>query len=142
MLFRSEYGKESTRGPSELTSKQESKGLDMDYAFDWSYGIGESFTMLVPDFMGGASSSDLKKNSALYSALQERQSLGALQQAPLYWGDQSYTAGPVYMGAIMVFLFLVGFILVKNEYKWWLVIATVLFMIMSWGKNMLSINEL
>jgi hypothetical protein len=141
-----EYGKDTTRGPSELTEKSDSKGLDLDYAFAWSYGIDETMTLLIPDFMGGASSSDLGKNSATYKALQSNgagaQANQFVKQAPLYWGKQSYTAGPVYMGAIFIFLFVMGLFLVKTEYKLWLLVATIFFIILSWGKNLMSLNEL
>ena len=94
-----EYGKDTTRGPSELTDKKVSKGLDQDYAFAWSYGVGESLTMLIPDYMGGPSSSDIGRNSATFKALQDNGAGGQadafVKQTPLYWGNQSFTAGPV-----------------------------------------------
>lgn len=140
-----EYGKDTTRGPSELTEKKISTGLDMDYAFSWSYGISETMTLLIPDFMGGASASDIGKNSATYKALVANgagaQANQFVQQAPLYWGDQPSTSGPVYFGAIMVFFFVIGIMLVKNEYRIWLVTATILFIMLSWGKNFMSFNE-
>jgi hypothetical protein len=141
-----EYGKDTTRGPSELTDKKVSKGLDQDYAFAWSYGIGESFTMLIPDYMGGPSSSDIGRKSATFEALNDngagQQAAQFVKQAPLYWGSQSYTAGPVYMGAIIIFLFVIGMLLVKSEYRIWLIVTTVLFLFMSWGKHFLSFNDL
>ncbi len=141
-----EYGKDTTRGPSELTAKSESKGLDVDYAFAWSYGVDETLTLLIPDFMGGASSGELDKNSATYKALVDNgagaQANQFIKQVPLYWGDQSFTAGPVYLGAIFIFLFVMGVMLVKTEYKIWLVVITALFIVLSWGKNFFAINEL
>ena len=140
-----EYGKDTTRGPSELTDKKVSKGLDQDYAFAWSYGVGESLTMLIPDYMGGPSSSDIGRNSATYKALQENGAGGQadafVKQTPLYWGSQSFTAGPVYMGAIVVFLFVLGLFLVKSEYRIWLLITTILFVFMSWGKHFMTFND-
>lgn len=140
-----EYGKDTTRGPSELTEKKVSTGLDIDYAFAWSYGISETMTLLIPNFMGGPSVSDVGKNSATYKALVDNgagsQANQFVKQAPLYWGEQSFTAGPVYMGAIVIFLFVLGIIMVRNEYKWWLVSVTVLFIMLSWGKHFLALNE-
>lgn len=140
-----EYGKDTTRGPSELTEKKVSTGLDIDYAFSWSYGISETMTLIIPDFMGGASASDLGKNSATYKALVANgagaQANQFVQQAPLYWGDQPSTSGPVYFGAIMVFFFVLGIFLVKNEYRIWLLSATILFIMLSWGKHFLAFNE-
>ncbi len=141
-----EYGKDSTRGPSELSVKQHSDGLDKDYALAWSYGIGETMTMLIPDFMGGASQSELGKNSATYKALVDNgagaQANQFVKQVPLYWGEQSFTAGPVYFGAIIVFLFVLGLFLVKTEYRVWLVAGAVLFTMLSWGKNFTAITDL
>lgn len=141
-----EYGKDTTRGPSELTTKKVSKGLDQDYAFAWSYGIGESFTMLIPDYMGGPSSSDIGRKSATYEALVDNgagaQAAQFVKQTPLYWGSQSYTAGPVYMGAIACFLFVLGLFLVRGPYRIWLVLATLLFVFMSWGKHFMAFNDI
>ncbi|MFN5223657.1 MAG: YfhO family protein [Bacteroidota bacterium] len=140
-----EYGKDTTRGPSELTDKKVSKGLDQDYAFAWSYGIGESLTMLIPDYMGGPSSSDIGKNSETYKAMRDNnagmQADAFVKQVPLYWGSQSFTAGPVYMGAIVIFLFVLGLMLVRTEYRIWMVIATLLFLFMSWGKHFMGFND-
>lgn len=140
-----EYGKDTTRGPSELTTKKVSKGLDQDYAFAWSYGIGESMTLLIPDFKGGPSSSDVGKKSATYEALVQNgagaQASQFVRQTPLYWGPQSFTAGPVYMGAIVCFLFVLGFFVVRGPYRIWLIIATVFFIFMSWGKHFMVFND-
>ncbi len=141
-----QYGKDSTRGPSELTEKKHSDGLDKDYAFAWSYGITESMTLLIPDFMGGPSQTELGKNSATYKALMENgaqaQANQFIQAVPLYWGTQSYTAGPTYFGAIIVFLFILGCFLVKNEYRAWLIAGTILFIVLSWGKHFTVITDL
>lgn len=141
-----EYGKDTTRGPSELTEKKHSDGLDKDYAFAWSYGIGETMTLLIPDFMGGASSSELGKNSATYKALNENgagaQATQFIKNAPMYWGPQSFTSGPFYFGAIIMFLFVIGIMLVKNEYRWWLVGGTILFVVLSWGKHFTAVTDL
>ncbi|MDQ3050538.1 MAG: YfhO family protein [Bacteroidota bacterium] len=141
-----EYGKYSTRGPSELSEKKESDGLDKDYALAWSYGISETMTLLIPDFMGGASSSELGKNSATYKALMDNgagaQANQFIKNVPLYWGTQSFTSGPVYFGAIIIFLFVLGIFLVKSEYRWWLVAGTIFFIMLSWGKNFQAFTDI
>jgi len=141
-----EYGKYSTRGPSELTEKKVSTGLDKDYALGWSYGKSETLTLLVPGFMGGASSVELGTNSATYKALNANgagaQAKQFIQNIPLYWGDQSFTSGPVYAGAIVIFLFVLGLFLVKGEIKWWLATVTFLFILLSWGKNFIEFTNI
>jgi hypothetical protein len=141
-----EYGKDSTRGPSELTEKKHSDGLDKDYALAWSYGISETFTLLIPDFAGGPSQTELGKNSATYKALMDNgagaQANQFIQAVPLYWGPQSFTAGPVYFGAIVIFLFILGCILVKNEYKVWLLAGTILFIVLSWGRHFTAVTDI
>lgn len=138
-----EMSKESTRGQSELTtptaSEKKSSGLDKDYAFDWSYGKMETFTMLIPDIHGGSSGSKIDNTSALYKA-------GAanglqLQMSPSYWGDQPFTSGPVYFGAIVCFLFVLGMIIIKNKMKWVLLAATIFFVFLSWGYNFDAFNS-
>ncbi|MBQ9418600.1 MAG: hypothetical protein IJU19_08490 [Bacteroidales bacterium] len=109
-------------------------GLDIDYAFSWSYGVGETYTLLVPGAMGGGSGEWVGKESASYKAFRQ-------QQMPLYWGDQPFTSGPVYFGAIVVFLALLGLLLVKGPERWWLLAATVVAVMMSWGRNMMWLNE-
>ena len=118
--------------PTSISGKK--SGLDIDYAFSWSYGIGETYTLLVPGAMGGGSGEPVSTESASYKAFHQ-------QQMPLYWGNQPFTSGPVYFGAIVVFLFLVGLILVRGPQRWWLLIATILAIIMSWGRNFMPFNE-
>ncbi len=142
-----EYGKYSTRGPSELTSKKESSGLDKDYAFSYSYGISETFTLIIPRFHGGASVSPLDENSATYKALTSngvpvQQAKSFIQAVPLYFGNMLSTSGPPYAGAIVCFLFVAGLMLIKGKEKWWLLVATILSFMLSWGENFLSFNEL
>lgn len=142
-----EYGKYSTRGPSELTSKKESSGLDKDYAFSYSYGISETFTLIIPRFHGGASVSPLDENSATYKALTSngvpvQQAKSFIQAVPLYFGNMLSTSGPPYAGAIICFLFVAGLMLIKGKEKWWLLVATILSFMLSWGENFLSFNEL
>ncbi len=141
-----DYGKFSTRGPSELTDKKASTGLDKDYATDWSYGIAETMTLLIPNFMGGASQTELDHNSATYKALVQNAGEGQAQQfvksAPLYWGDQPITSGPTYVGAIVFFLFILGLFLIKDIDRWWLLIATILSIMLAWGRNFQGFTDI
>jgi hypothetical protein len=142
-----EYGKYTIRGASELTSDQENRttGLDIDYATQWSYGVPETLTLLIPDFMGGASGRAPKEDGNTFAELQR--TLGpqaAREYLPffsMYWGKQPFTSGPVYAGAIMVFLFVLGLIVVKGKYKWWLLSATILSIMLAWGKNFMPLTE-
>lgn len=135
-----EYSKYSTRGKSELTSVGTAKsGLDRDYAFQYSNGIFEPLVLFIPNFFGGASQQDLGKNSNLENALKangaNRQQIGQqVQSAPAYWGDQPATA-PYYAGAIVVFLFVLGLIVLPGAQKWWVLTIVVLGIVLSWGSN-------
>ena len=142
-----EYSKSTTRGGSELTaSKKEGGGLDKEYAMSWSNGITEIFTMYIPYFNGGASGEELDQSSATYKALvanvDRAQAKQFIKRIPLYWGEQPFTSGPVYFGAIVIFLFTLGMFLIKDTSKWiWLAIAVFAFM-MSWGKNIEWFSDL
>ncbi|MEP7169814.1 MAG: YfhO family protein, partial [Bacteroidota bacterium] len=142
-----EYGKNSTRSQSELTEKKVSTGLDKDYVLQYSYGISESFTLLVPRFKGGASMEALGTSSATYKALKEnnvpeQQARNFISSVPLYFGDLYSTAGPSYAGAIMVFLFVLGLFVVKGEIKWWLLSAVLLSIMLAWGRNFLLLTDI
>jgi hypothetical protein len=144
-----EYGKYTTRGKSELTFDKENQtsGLDRDYATDWSYGKMETFTLIIPNYMGGSSSGDLSENSDTYKALLEnnvpaKSAEKVIKGLPLYWGPQDTTSGPVYVGAIIAFLFILGLFIVKGRYKWWLLTATLLSIFLAWGKNMMWFTNL
>lgn len=140
LLVNQEYAKYTMRGGSELTitpdgaKEKISEGLDVDYAFAWSYGVGETYTLLVPGACGGGSSEKVSKESESYKAFRQ-------SRMPLYWGDQPFTSGPVYFGAIVCFLFVLGLCLVKGPERWWLLLATLLAIVMSWGKNFIGFNE-
>jgi Bacterial membrane protein YfhO len=144
-----EYGKYSIRSKSELiaktTGEEGSQGLDRDYAFDWSQGKMETFTLLIPDFYGGASHGELGKNSETAKLLKKNQVPAAdaknfLKHVPTYWGDQPFTSGPVYAGAIIVFLFMLGCLILDNKWRYWLLAATVLSIMLAWGKNFEGFN--
>jgi hypothetical protein len=136
-----EYGKYSIRGKSELSVNAENKtsGLDKDYATQWSYGIPETFTLLIPDFMGGGSSMTLKTTSNTYQFIKNTYGASEAKKfignVPTYWGKQPSTSGPVYVGAVIVFLFVMGMFLVKGRVKWWLFTITVVSIVLSWGHN-------
>lgn len=145
-----EYSKESIRGKSNLTSdKAETQtGLDKEYAYNWSQGIGEIITFLIPDAYGGSSASQsLDENSDVVKTLSEKgvpadQAIGVAKQLPTYWGEKPGTSGPWYFGAISCFLFVLGLFIVKNRIKWWVVGATVLTVLLSFGKNFPLISDL
>ena len=135
-----EYTRYSMRGGSELDASGNAPrtGLDIDYATQWSYSRMESFNMLIPDFYGGASVGALDRDSRTYNKLSESgyNADGVISHMPLYWGEQPFTAGPMYMGAIMLFLFVLGLILVKGPLKWALAGVTLLSLLLSWGYHL------
>jgi hypothetical protein len=143
-----EYSKYSMRGKSELTVNQENQtsGLDKDYATDWSYGIGETITLLIPNFKGGSSHGALSENSKTYELFQQAQgkqyARQVIKQLPVYWGDQTYTAGPVYVGAVILFLFIFGLFTLKGHVKWWLLTAAILSILLAWGKHFMFFSSL
>jgi len=147
LLTTMEYGQESIRGKSELTLNQSNKtsGLDKDYATAWSYGKAESFTLLIPNFHGGASGGALGTDSETYklfkNSAQANQAKQIIKQLPLYWGTQPFTSGPVYAGAICCFLFIVGLFLTKGYLRWWVVSVFLLMLALSWGKNFMPLTE-
>lgn len=146
LLSTIDYTKETMRGGAVLQNnaggKKESSGLDIDYAFAWSYGKEETMTLLIPDFYGGSSHYNIGRNSESYKLLETSgQAEQFSRHAPTYWGDQPFTAGPVYVGAIICFLFVLGLQIVKGPEKWWLLIATVISLILAWGRNFAVVND-
>lgn len=139
-----QYQKESMRGKSELvkenTANQTSSGLDRDYITQWSYGIGETWTLLVPNAKGGASQPLVLNKTAMKHA--DNNYIGLYQQIGQYWGEQPGTSGPVYVGAFVLFLFVLGLFIVKGPMKWALLAATVLSIMLSWGKNFMGLTDL
>jgi len=146
LLLTYEYGQYSTRGPSELTEKKISSGLDKDYALGWSYGKQESLTLLIPDFAGGSSAHKLDSKSESYKAIAsnagDAQAKSFTNQAPLYWGDQPMTSGPVYSGAIAFFLFVLSMFLLTGTTRIWIASSFLLFVMLSWGKNFLPLTDI
>ncbi len=138
-----EYGKYSVRGKSDLTSgdKAASKGLDIKYATDWSYGIDETLTLLIPNFKGG-SDKPFAVNSKTVAALRQNNAGQYANGFYQYWGTQPWTDGPVYVGALIVFLFILGLSVIKGPEKWWLLAATVLSIMLAWGRNFMPLTEL
>ena len=146
------YLKETMRGGhSELTKgddeKSNSTGLDIDYATAWSYGIGETMTLLIPNWEGGASGYNVGAESALCETMKKqgipkRSAEQFCQQVPTYHGEKAFTSGPVYIGAIICFLFVLGLLIVKGPYKWALLIATLFSIALAWGRNMMWFTEL
>ena len=136
-----EFGKETMRGKPVLTKNvtNQTKGLDRDYVTQWSYGIGETWSLMIPNAKGGASGYIGNKNSALDKCDARFRSTIAQQNA--YWGDQPGTSGPVYVGAIVCFLFVLGLFVVKGKYKWVLLAATILSILLSWGKNFMGFTD-
>lgn len=148
-----EMSQESIRGKSELSqpteTEKQSAGLDKDYAFGWSYGKVETLSFLVPNIKGGASGA-YDENSEVYKSLVNLIQTGQLNNqtanqvymaSSKYWGDQPFTSGPVYLGAIICFLFILGMFLIRHPMKWFLFAATVFFIILSWGYNFEWFND-
>jgi hypothetical protein len=142
-----EYGKYTIRGKSELTTEKENRtsGLDKDYITRWSYGIGETMTLLIPNVYGGTYQK-LTMNSEIAKALDQNgypaRDIMKDQQWPMYWGSQPFTSGPVYVGSIIVFLFILGLFIVKGPLKWWLLTGTVLSIMLAWGHNFMAFTDL
>ena len=136
-----DYGKETTRGKPVLASDSDNqtKGLDRDYITQWSYGKGETWSLMIPNAKGGASAYIGNQNPALQKADSRYRS--NIAQSNAYWGDQPGTSGPVYVGAIVVFLFILGALTVKGKLKWALLVATLLSILLSWGKNFMWFTD-
>lgn len=135
------YVNDTMRGKPVLSKDidNQTNGLDRDYVTQWSYGIGETWSLMIPNVKGGASGYIGNDNPALHNV--DSRFKQAIAQQNAYWGDQPGTSGPVYVGAIVVFLFVLGLFVVKNEYKWILLAATVLSILLSWGKNFMGFTD-
>jgi len=149
-----EYGTETIRGKSNLTTdkSEPNNGLDREYAYQWSQGVGESLTFLVPNAYGGGSGSNLDEKSEVAKTLAAKgipaeQLLPAMQQLgqaglSTYWGDKQFTSGPWYFGAIICFLFILGLFIVKNRIKWWILSASILCLLLSFGRHLPFLSDL
>ncbi len=141
-----QYSKHTIRGPSELSISSENKtsGLDKDYVVQWSYGIDETLTLLIPNFKGGGSQINPGTESESFEALRENRVQNPrqiVQAVSMYHGEQPGTSGPVYVGAVIIFLFVLGLFIVKGVYKWWLLAATIVSIILSWGGNIMWLTS-
>lgn len=154
-----EYTQHTMRGGSELSpengtekaadqaaqpGKKTRKGLDLEYATHWSYGIGETANLLIPNFYGGSSVGALDKDSQTYKTLKQGGYQGAeqvIKQLPLYWGEQPSTVGPMYMGAISIFLFVLGFFVLRGGLRWWIGGVSLLALMLGWGYHFMPASE-
>ena len=138
-----QYSQESMRGKSELVKKnsenQTSSGLERDYITQWSYGIGETWTLLVPNTKGGASMPLSQSEKAMEKA--DNDFVPIYQQLGQYWGEQPGTSGPVYVGAFVMMLFVLGLFILKGPVKWALLAATILSILLSWGRNFMGFTD-
>ena len=143
-----EYTPYTMRGGSELSSDSDthnSKGLDLAYATAWSYGIEEMPNLLIPNYNGGSSSGALDMDSETGKLLKragQPRLKETLRHMPLYWGPQPFTAGPMYLGAISVFLFVLGLCLVKGREKWWIAVSTLIAVLLAWGSHFMWFTRL
>lgn len=153
LLVTEEYGKYSIRGTSELTKtaqgtsneNNQSSGLDKDYALQWSNGVSEPFTLLIPNFFGGGNTGDPHTHDIIakefkVAGLQQPKQLA--EGLPAYFGEQPFTAGPIYYGAIICFLFVLGLFVVKGSEKWWILVISTLAIFLSMGKNFMPLTDI
>lgn len=151
LLATKEYADFSTRGDTGLTITPEgtadkAAGLDYQYITEYSYGILETFNLFIPRFMGGSSAEDVGMKSNIYSELLKMgaspvQARQFAESAPTYWGDQPFVGAPAYIGATVIFLFVLALFLVKGRLKWWIVGGSLLALLLSWGKNFGFLTE-
>lgn len=148
LYFTWEQGNYSIRGASELTSEQENRtsGLDKEYATAWSYGVAETFNLLVPNLMGGSSMGDFGTDSHVYkyfiqNGVPASQAKAMAKQMPAYWGPQPMTSGPVYIGAIVIFLFVFSLFIIDDRIKWYLLGVTALGIMLAWGHNFMGLTN-
>ncbi len=144
LWYTARHSGDTLRGGSELASTAEasSGGLDFGYATAWSYGRTESWNLMIPDFMGGDSGASFAPDGATAAALRPYGLEGLAGQLPRYWGDQPYTAGPTYLGAAVLLLALLGLLLAPGRCRWWLLGASVLMLLLAWGRNLEGFTRL
>lgn len=149
-----DYAKHTMRGGTELSQNPEQQsgraegektrsGLDLEYATTWSYGIEETPNLLIPNFNGGASAGELGRDSETYSFLKKAgyPAESLIKQMPLYWGPQPFTAGPMYMGAISIFLFCLAFFVLKGGIRWWAAGLSILALLLGWGCHAMPVSR-
>lgn len=145
-----EYSQESIRGKSNLSTETKGadvQGVDREYAYQWSQGVMETITFLIPDAYGGGSGPKLEGDSEVVNVLTRQgvpqdQAAAFARQLPTYWGDKPFTSGPWYFGAIVIFLFVLGLFIVKGRLKWWLLSATLLSIFLAFGRHLPFISDL
>ncbi len=137
LYYTAEAARTSTRGGSELAQEQgaATSGLDYEYAVAWSYGRTESLNTFIPNLMGGASDGGFAEDGAVANSLRPYNAQSMATGLPAYWGDKPFTAGPTYIGALLIFLAVLTFFVVKGRLKWWLLAITGLGFLLSWGGN-------
>ena len=146
-----EYGEYTIRGSSDLSTQKENRtsGLDKDYATQWSYGVKESFNLIIPNLFGGSSSesflADNESNTMKFFRTKVRSQQDAMQLqnfTSTYWGDQPFTSGPVYIGSVVFFLFVISLFVLKGNFKTWILISIILSVMLAWGKNFMFLTDL
>ena len=152
ILATKEYADFSTRGDTGLTitpsgeQQENTNGLSYDYITEYSYGVAETFNLFIPRFMGGSSAEKLGKDSELYNELLKmgaspQQAISFADSAPTYWGNQTFIGAPAYIGAVVIFLFVLALFLVKGRFKWWIVGGSILALLLSWGDNFAPLTK-
>lgn len=140
-----EYTEYSIRGGDGLEKEGEEEGLDLEYATAWSYGINEMPNLMIPNYNGGSSAGELGKNSDTYAVLSQNSAWNldaAMKSLPLYWGPQPFTVGPMYLGAIIVMLALLGLIISKDRRKWWLLAVSLFAILLAWGSHIMGFTKI
>ncbi len=146
LWYINDYASESIRGGSELkmtdNAQNQTSGLDKDYIVNWSYGKMETLNLFIPNLTGGGSSGGFSEDGEVAQSLAKYQAKDMATQLPAYWGPQPFTSGPVYIGAVMIFLFILGIFIVKGWLRWWLIAVTIFSVFLAWGKNMMWLTDL
>lgn len=141
LWYTAEHTPDTIRGGSELATER-AEGLDMNYATAWSYGRAESFNMLIPNFVGGTSMDTFSADGDVAEALRPYKMEQVAQQLPTYWADQPFTGGPTYLGAVVIFFALLGFLMIGDRERWWIVGITAVMIMLSWGRHFMWFTEL
>lgn len=150
LWYINQHSKDTIRGGTELTqegtdvlpSKTQGSGLDIDYATGWSYGRTESFNMFIPNLMGGSSEGSFSSDGDVAQSLGKYNARAMATQLPSYWGEQPMTSGPTYIGAVIMFLCVLGLFLLSGRNKWWIISIMGVALLLAWGKNLMWFTEL